>query len=80
MTEPFRPLDHVYVLKLNQAHPGRPGPSGRLEHVGSGRRHEFHDGASLLECIAREEARAAQDAEAAARVRPIPGVPDEQLR
>ncbi|ARN19019.1 hypothetical protein [Piscinibacter gummiphilus] len=80
MTEPFRPLDHVYVLKLNQAHPGRPGPSGRLEHVGSGRRHDFHDGASLLECIAREEARAAQDAEAAALVRPIPEVPDEQLR
>ena len=74
MTEPFRPLDHVYVLKLNQAHPGR------LEHVGSGRRHDFHDGASLLECIAREEARAAQDAEAPALARPIPEVPDEQLR
>jgi len=76
MTEPFRPLDHVYVLKLNQAVPGQPGPAGRLEHVGSGRRHEFHDSASLLQCLALEEARAAQ--EAAARV--PPAVPHEHVR
>ncbi|MET0352291.1 MAG: hypothetical protein ABW067_21010 [Rhizobacter sp.] len=76
MTEPFRPLDHVYVLKLHQAPPGQTGPTGRLEHVGSGRRHEFHDGASLLQCIAIEEARAAQ--EAVDRV--PPPVPHENIR
>lgn len=70
MNEPFRPLDHIYVLKLNQ---GAPGPSGRLEHVGSGRRHEFHDGPSLLDCIAREEVRVAEEARAAAALRvPLP--------
>ena len=70
MTEPFRPLDHIYVLKLNQ---GTPGPSGRLEHVGSGRRHEFHDGPTLLACLAREEVQVMQDARAAAALHvPLP--------
>lgn len=60
-----RPSSHVYVIKLTPSgEPGQPTLCGRVEHVGSGRRHEFHDGASLLECLAREEVLAAQVAQA----------------
>lgn len=58
-TRPDRPADHVYVIQLSR----RSGVElqGRLEHVGSGRRHDFDSGLSLLECLQQEEAQVARD-------------------
>lgn len=64
-----RPSSHVYVVKLTPSSvPGQPALCGRVEHVGSGRRHEFHDGQSLLDCLALEEAQAARTAQALAHL------------
>ena len=53
------PADHVYVIQLTR----RIGTDlqGRLEHVGSGRRHDFDSSLSLLECLQQEEAQVARD-------------------
>lgn len=54
---------HVYVVKLA-------GPSGaagqelrgRLEHVASGRRHDFDSASALLDCLRHEEQQIARAA------------------
>lgn len=64
MTHPMAPppacLFVVRLLPVAAAGPGVPPPCvGQLEHVLSGRRHDFADGASLLECLAHEQRQAA---------------------
>jgi hypothetical protein len=52
----------VYVIKLRPSTNGDSGRLvGRLEHVPSGRRHEFDGGDALLACLAQEQARVARD-------------------
>jgi hypothetical protein len=52
-----RPSDCVYVIKLHVPDPRSPGGlSGRLEHVSSGRRHDFDNGPALLACLVHEQA------------------------
>ena len=53
----------LFVVRLLPAAPGggageAPACIGQLEHVLSGRRHDFADGAALLECLAHEQRRA----------------------
>jgi len=43
----------VSLLPTDPQHPGR--IAGRIEHVLSGRRHDFDDGATLLACMALEQ-------------------------
>lgn len=53
------PSTFVYVIKLRG--PGFAEPtrlSGRIEHVMSGRRHDFDNGAALLACLRHELAQA----------------------
>lgn len=53
------PNSFVYVVKLrwpDLADPSR--LSGRVEHVMSGRRHDFDNGAALLACLRHEQAQA----------------------
>jgi len=65
----------LFVVRLQPMAPAAPtaGPGatvpciGQLEHVLSGRRHDFSDGASLLACLAHEQ----HQAQAAAA--PLPG-------
>jgi hypothetical protein len=53
---PAMPSAGVYVVKLLPSDPGAPGRlAGRLEHVLSGRRHDFDNGAALLACLAHEQ-------------------------
>jgi len=56
------PPDGLFVVRLlpvAAAGPGAPVPCvGQLEHVLSGRRHDFADGAALLECLAHEQRQA----------------------
>ena len=55
---PDFPSDRVYALRL-QANTADPRSlSGQLEHVLSGRCHEFSAGAQLLACLLQEQARA----------------------
>ena len=50
------PNDCVYVVSLHRADPARPRALvGRLEHVMSGRRHDFDTGAALLGCLSQEQ-------------------------
>lgn len=47
------PAARGYVLKLHRdAAPAR--LAGRLEHIGSGRHHEFADGSELLDLLSAE--------------------------
>jgi hypothetical protein len=47
---------HVYVVTLHPPAAQGPGElSGRIEHVLSGRCHDFDSGAALLDCLAYEE-------------------------
>lgn len=51
------PAGCIYVLKLRAPDPRRPGRlAGRLEHVDSGRRHDFDDAAALLRHLRGEQA------------------------
>ena len=50
------PSTCVYAIKLMAADPRQPNRiAGRLEHVLSGRRHDFDDGPALLACLAHEQ-------------------------
>lgn len=64
---PSFPNTCIYALRLHTpAADGRaeglPAVSGQLEHVMSGRRHEFKTGEQLLACLALELARVASAA------------------
>jgi hypothetical protein len=51
----------VYVIRLRHGDPRDPAAlSGRLEHVMSGRQHDFDDAQSLLACLAHEQAQVAR--------------------
>ncbi len=69
---------HVYVVTLapNAGEPAATPPlRGRVEHVSSGRRHDFDNGPALLACLAHEEqqvAQAVQAAQAEARTAELP--------
>jgi hypothetical protein len=66
----FNASASVYAIQLlvpgPQGPPGPDGLAGRLEHVLSGRRHDFANGPALLACLAFEQQQAALD-DAAAR-------------
>ncbi|MBX3635580.1 MAG: hypothetical protein KF683_09380 [Rubrivivax sp.] len=55
MDRPNTAPECTYVLKLSPPCPGGGPLRGRLEHVISGRRHDFDDGAALLECLGHEQ-------------------------
>lgn len=60
------PSAGVYAVKLLATDPLHPERlAGRLEHVMSGRRHDFANGQALLACLAFEQQQAARDASAA---------------
>ena len=53
---PASPPAALYAVSLRPADPQHPGRiAGRIEHVLSGRRHDFDDGATLLACLALEQ-------------------------
>lgn len=53
---PASPPAALYAVSLRPADPQHPDRiAGRIEHVLSGRRHDFDDGASLLACLALEQ-------------------------
>jgi hypothetical protein len=53
---PLLPSSCVYALQLLPGHPDQPNfIAGRLEHILSGRRHAFQDGATLLSWLAYEQ-------------------------
>lgn len=55
------PKTNIYAVRLLAADPMHPGPiAGRLEHVLSGRCHDFVDGPALLAWLALEQLQAAQ--------------------
>ena len=57
------PSSFVYAVKLLATDPKDPTRlAGRLEHVLSGRRHDFDDGAALLACLAHEQLQVARAA------------------
>ena len=68
-TPPATPNASVYAIKLQASDPHAPAQAeqlaGRLEHVLSGRRHDFANGAALLACLAFEQQQIALDAAAA---------------
>ena len=49
--------DGLYAIRLLPPEPGSANPrvAGRLEHVLSGRCHDFEGGAALLACLAFEQ-------------------------
>jgi hypothetical protein len=56
MNEKTLPITRAYVLRLHAAQSEPDArPSGRLEHVASGRRCEFDSGAALLDWLYREQ-------------------------
>jgi hypothetical protein len=51
----------VYVVRLHPLDRDQAGRlSGRLEHVISGRRHDFDNGDALLACLAHEQGQVGQ--------------------
>ncbi|HSW03071.1 hypothetical protein [Aquabacterium sp.] len=53
--------DRAFAIQLLAADPRDPGRlSGRIEHVLSGRCHDFDDGRALLACLALEQRLVAQ--------------------
>lgn len=57
------PSNCVYAVKLLATDPKDPTRlAGRIEHVLSGRRHDFDDGAALLACLAHEQLQVARAA------------------
>jgi hypothetical protein len=74
-TPNLSPSSCVYAVKLLATDPKDPTRlAGRLEHVLSGRRHDFDDGAALLACLAHEQL---QVARTALPGRPAPDLHDE---
>lgn len=60
---PVLPSACVYAIKLLGTDPQHPDRlAGRLEHVLSGRRHDFANGQALLACLAFEQHQATLDA------------------
>lgn len=60
------PSAFVYVVKLRGPDDSAPARlSGRVEHVMSGRRHDFDNGAALLECLRHEQQQALDDTDGA---------------
>lgn len=60
---PVLPSACVYAIKLLGLDPQHPDRlAGRLEHVLSGRRHDFANGQALLACLAFEQHQATLDA------------------
>lgn len=55
-------LRHVYVLKLIPSRPGDASLRGRLEHLASGRRHDFDSPQALIGCLHHEEQEVAREA------------------
>lgn len=56
MDRPPTAPECTYVLKLSPPSSDGAAPlRGRLEHVISGRRHDFDDGAALLACLRHEQ-------------------------
>lgn len=50
------PAAHGYVVKLRAPDPAHPEVlRGRLEHLTSGRRHDFDSGEGLLACLQGEQ-------------------------
>jgi len=57
----------VFVVRLQASDPLRPGAvAGRLEHVLSGRRHDFDNADALAACLLHERTQIEQRAGAAA--------------
>jgi len=64
-TPPMTPSAGAYSVKLLAPDAGNPERlAGRVEHVLSGRRHDFANGQALLACLAFEQQQAALDAAA----------------
>lgn len=67
-TQPVTPNASVYAIKLLALEPQNAHRTerlaGRLEHVLSGRRHDFANGPALLACLAFEQQQVALDAAA----------------
>lgn len=71
---PSASANAVKLLIVDPQHPER--LAGRLEHVLSGRRHDFANGQGLLACLAFEQQQAVLDATATrstAPPKPMPG-------
>lgn len=61
----------VYAIKLLATDPLHPERlAGRLEHVLSGRRHDFANGQALLACLAFEQHQVALDAASTPAIAP----------
>ncbi|MEQ1686768.1 MAG: hypothetical protein ABL916_24205 [Burkholderiaceae bacterium] len=59
----LQPGTGAYAIQLLAADPSDPARlAGRLEHVLSGRRHDFDNGAALLACLAHEQQQVARAA------------------
>lgn len=52
---PTDPRSHVYVLKLTPVEGDASVLRGRVEHIASGRRHDFHSTPALIDCLRHEE-------------------------
>jgi hypothetical protein len=60
---PVTPSASAYAVKLLAHDAGHPERlAGRLEHVLSGRRHDFANGPALLACLVFEQQQVALDA------------------
>lgn len=60
-SRPPNPGAYVFVVKLAVAAGAPPLQlAGRLQHVQSGRRHDFDSGAALLACLQHEQAQVSQ--------------------
>lgn len=67
MTTPFTPATYVYVVKLQGPDPGDPQRvAGRIEHVMSGRRHDFDNAQALIGLLLHEQLQAQQERKACA--------------
>ena len=65
------PSAGAYAVKLLIVDPQHPERlAGRLEHVLSGRRHDFANGQALLACLAFEQQQAVLDATATCSMAP----------
>lgn len=63
------PTHHVYVVKINPTADGSAGLAGRVEHVSSGRRHDFDSSQALIDCLLSEEREVARQESKAPGIR-----------
>jgi hypothetical protein len=56
-----QPHSHVYVLRLIPDEMGGSALRGRLEHIASGRRHDFDSDVALIGCLHHEEQQVARE-------------------